>query len=177
MENKSIGLLLAAFVMIIVGASIIGIIATSTQSVTTTTPIASELITLTAATEPMAINDTVTYTVTNAPTGWKVDQCPLTNFAIKNSTGSALTVTTDYTPTLSAGTFQLINTAAVNTSSGMNTSLAAYASYNYCPDGYITESWGRTVLNLVPGFFALALMAIGVGLFYGVMKHEGLMGL
>jgi archaellum component FlaG (FlaF/FlaG flagellin family) len=178
MESKNIGLMLAAFVMIIVGAALIGVIADTTQDVTKTTPIASESVTLLANTnDAKGINDTTTYTVANAPTGWKSEQCPLTNFAIKNSTGSALTLTTDYVPTLSTGKFKLVNTVAVNTSSGMNTSLKAYVNYNYCPDGYITESCGRTVLDLVPGFFAIALMAIGVGLFYGVMKNEGLLGL
>jgi len=36
------------------------------------------------------------------------------------------------------------------------------------------SSWGNTVLNLVPGFFALALMGIGIAIMYGAMRESGM---
>jgi hypothetical protein len=60
-----------------------------------------------------------------------------------------------------------------NANAGGNKS---YAYYTYCPDTYVNLSWGRTILNLVPGFFALMLIGIGIGLFYKVLRNEGLMG-
>ena len=34
-------------------------------------------------------------------------------------------------------------------------------------------SWGTTVLNLVPGFFALGILGIGVAVTYGSLRDAG----
>jgi len=34
-------------------------------------------------------------------------------------------------------------------------------------------SWGATVLNLVPGFFALAILGIGIAVCYGALRDAG----
>jgi len=36
------------------------------------------------------------YTITNAPTGWKVLDCPITNFVLANASGSTLVEDTDF---------------------------------------------------------------------------------
>jgi len=36
-----------------------------------------------------------------------------------------------------------------------------------------TSSWGATVLNLVPGFYALGILGIGVAVTYGSLKDAG----
>jgi hypothetical protein len=55
----------------------------------------------------------------------------------------------------------LKNTLALN-SSASNTTTAMYA---YCPNEYI-GSWAKTVMNLIPGFFALALLGAGIYVAY-----------
>jgi len=35
-------------------------------------------------------------------------------------------------------------------------------------------SWGATVLEMVPGFFALAIMGIGVAVTYSAMRETGM---
>ena len=35
------------------------------------------------------------------------------------------------------------------------------------------SSWGSTVLNLVPGFFALGILGIGIAITYGSMRDAG----
>ena len=35
------------------------------------------------------------------------------------------------------------------------------------------SSWGSTVLNLVPGFFALGILGIGIAVTYGAMRDAG----
>ena len=35
------------------------------------------------------------------------------------------------------------------------------------------SSWGATVLNMVPGFFALGIMGIGVAIVYGSLRDAG----
>ncbi len=38
---------------------------------------------------------------------------------------------------------------------------------------YVTSSWGATVLNLVPGFFALGILGIGLAVTYSSLKQAG----
>ena len=35
-------------------------------------------------------------------------------------------------------------------------------------------SWGRTGINLVPGFFAIALLLVSVGLFWSIARDNGI---
>jgi hypothetical protein len=37
----------------------------------------------------------------------------------------------------------------------------------------LMASWGRTVLQMVPGFFALGIMAIGIAVTYGSLRDAG----
>jgi len=41
--------------------------------------------------------------------------------------------------------------------------------------GYLanTSSWGATVLKMVPGFFALGILGIGIAVTYGSLKDAG----
>lgn len=38
---------------------------------------------------------------------------------------------------------------------------------------YNSSSWGVTVLKLVPGFFALGIMGIGIAVTYGSLRDAG----
>ena len=38
---------------------------------------------------------------------------------------------------------------------------------------YNSSSWGATVLKLVPGFFALAILGIGIAVTYGSLRDAG----
>lgn len=46
--------------------------------------------------------------------------------------------------------------------------------YNYYPMSYLEQGWTRTILNMIPGFFALALLAVALALFYSVAKDYGI---
>ena len=37
----------------------------------------------------------------------------------------------------------------------------------------LTTSWGATVLKLVPGFFALGILGIGIAVTYGSLRDAG----
>jgi hypothetical protein len=161
--------LILAFVTIIVGLMLLGQIATSTNGITSESQAALESHALTVAADSVSINTTAVNTVTYPPTGWETTDCPLTSFSITNASGTALTLTTDYTVTLSQGTYILkntTNTVKLLSSPGNN----SYANYKYCGDNYMNSQWGRGVLTLVPGFFAIALMIVGVALFYSVYQ-------
>ena len=60
-----------------------------------------------------------------------------------------------------------INTAAV----GQNST--GGCSPGYCGDLYNATSWGATVLKLVPGFFALGILGIGIAVTYGSLRDAG----
>ena len=38
---------------------------------------------------------------------------------------------------------------------------------------YNSTSWGATVLRLVPGFFALGILGIGIAVTYGALRDAG----
>ena len=176
MSLSSAQKLILAFVTLIIGVLLITQISTSVNDKTATVDVVGE----THKTTMVAnnVSDVVAYTVTNAPTGWKVNDCPLTNFAIKNASGTTLTVTTDYTVTASTGVYYVKNTTATNKASGFfnPANNYTYVDYTYCGDEYMNVGWGRTVMNIVPGFFAIALLLVAVALFYSVARESGLLG-
>lgn len=179
MENKSIAILISAFVLIIIGVSIIVPLAEQEQIVTALSRSneANNLSSLYcyADNEVMENNSACNITVTYAPSGWEVDDCPITEVAVKNGS-TDLTEDTDYVVYDSSGVIQMLNTSETNLS-GTGSGGELTIDYSYCGDNYMNSSWGRSVLDFVPGFFALAILGIGVGLVLLVLKREGLMNL
>ena len=161
--------LIAAFVTLILGVALLGVVATSTEASTSKTYARNESFTIDKSVAD--INTTYMYTVAQPPTSWKIDDCPLTSVVLTNSSdNTAWTVTTDYTFNLNNGTFYLLNSTAVRLSANNLT----YVSYNYCADDYINIGWGRTTINLVGGFFALAILFVSLALFYSIGKDVGI---
>jgi hypothetical protein len=161
--------LVLAFVTLILGVALLSQIAVSANTATSKTIVRNESVTIIKnATD---INTTYVYTLTNAPSGWKLTDCPITNFVLTNSSdNTAWTVTTDYTINAANGTFLLVNSSTARLTADNLT----YANYKYCADDYLNSTWGRTTLNLVSGFFALALLLVSVALFYSVAKETGI---
>jgi hypothetical protein len=50
-------------------------------------------------------------------------------------------------------------------------------TYSYFPREYMCSGFGRTMLNLVPGFFGLALLLGGIAMFYKIARDEGIANL
>jgi len=109
--------------------------------------------------------------LTNAPTGWKQEDCQLTNIVVYNSTGTELTLTTDYTPSASTGTITILDTAdTVNLTTNIT-----YVDYDYCGDNYVSSSWGRSVLGVNVGLYAVAILiaaALVVYLLFGKKEFD-----
>jgi len=174
--------LVLAFITLLIGVVLIGSIATEQENRVNKIEITDETHDLESIYYVIStgeVNETGTQneiTVTNYPTGWKSQDCQLTNVEVKNSTGTALTVTTDYTVDASTGIISILNTTATTTETfggnigKDNTSLI---SYDYCPDDYMSLGWGRTILKLPAGFFAIAILLSSVGLFFSVGKDYG----
>lgn len=169
MTLNSIGKLIAAFVTLILGVSLLVTISGEALNKTSTINLPTELVTITTARTNPGINDINTsvsnFTLVNKPTSWKQTDCPV----VLNSYGNAstnFTLTTDYVFYNNLGIITLKNTTTTKASLPN----ATYANYVYCGDDYLNSSFGRTTTLLIPGLFALALLAISVGLFYSIGK-------
>lgn len=170
MENKNISLLILGFVMLIIGVVLLPTIAELGNDKTNKIEVNDEAIDISAAVLAGGeINGTYPFTVTNAPTGWETTECPLTSITYGNSS-TDFTVTTDYTITASTGVLYLVNTTAY----GYGATNDTVIDYTHCDEDYIVASWQRTILDLVPGFMAIALLIISVGIFFQIAKEEGI---
>jgi len=175
--------LVLAFITLMVGLVLIGTIATQANNVTTPISVSSETVNIAPARlAGGAINTSKVFTVTNAATGWKSTDAPNeclpayeaagygAPFIYYNQSGDYMTKNTDYIVTSTTGSFTLKNVKNLNSSTSNTTTV----SYSYCGDDYLNSGWGQTVILLVGGFFAIALLLISVGLFFSVAKDYGL---
>ena len=173
-EKSSIGIIITVAIAVLIGVILVQIVADQTVAktqllaITDTIDVNSAVVGTTNRTKQSVI-----FTVTNPPTTWRQDLCPLTSVTIKNVSGATLAETTGWVMDKSAGKFYMVNGSVAWTSFSGATNTTT-VSYTYCPDEYINEGWQRTVLNLVPGFFVLAiLMGVAFVIFY-IMKKEGI---
>ena len=79
-----------------------------------------------------------------------------------------LTDTTDYTANLTAGTFQLKNTTATYSATNV------IADYEYQSKDYIDYGFSRTVIGVIVGFFALAILIFVVAKILGIFNKENI---
>ncbi len=98
MENNSIAKLILGFLVLIVGIALIGSVAQGGNLVTEKTGVSAEALDIALDRNviddcPMGINGTYEFTITNAPTGWKVASCPISDFVLYNQTRAAAAVT------------------------------------------------------------------------------------
>jgi hypothetical protein len=114
------------------------------------------------------IDSSVKISIAQAPTGWKAESCPINTIVLTNGT-TVIIQDTDYTYS-SAAQIKLLPTLTNNYTTGTTYT----ASYAYCPNSYVI-GWGGTVLDLVPGFFALAILIFSVGMFYSLARDAGIL--
>lgn len=170
--------LIMAFVTLVIGIALIGVITTETGGVTSQDATLNETIDLTDYKSGMinvsGINTTLVLDLDNAYTtsNWQYDdgQCTVavTSYAMDNATEA--TAGTDYNITANGG-LALFDSGFWHTESASNTT---YITYTACQDDYMTLGWGRSILNIVPGFFAIALLMVSLGLFYSIAKDTGI---
>ncbi len=167
--------LLMAFVTLIIGIVLIAPLATQGNLATDKLVISDEVVSVATAklTGITSLNVSIDLgPIANVPTSWKTEDCPLTSITVSNASGTALTVTTDYTLSTTTGVLNILNTTAtVAAFTGSNDSLI---DYTYCGDDYVNLSWGRTAISTTMGFFGLALFLTSLALFYSVWKDSGL---
>lgn len=170
--------LILAFLTLILGVVLIGTIASQSLAVTAKDIALNESHTLAVTTclqynvlTGWTVNETLSgcnITVTNYPKDWEIVDCPIDELVVYNNTYTAGTLTegTDYVFFEGAGVIQMQNTTSTQNGTVNHT----YLDYQHCPSDYMNLGWGRTLTNMISGFFALTLLAVSVGLFYSVAK-------
>lgn len=166
---------LLGFVIVILGAVLVTVIAGQVLLNTEKNLILNESHTIT----PIAtlgnawnINESELETVTNYPAGWKETDCPLTSFVLKNQSGGTLTLNTDYVLYAINGTYRLLNTTATVDMINNTATNVSRADYVYCADDYLNSQWGRNVLLLSPGLFAVMILVAIIALVYAFLRFR-----
>lgn len=143
-----VGGILMLFIGIVVCLVIIQQIFNSQAVMTTKTVVTDETINIASARLVGGqINPNTTFTIVNAPSGWKTEKCPISSVTFGNATAD-YTLDTDYTFTASTGVLKLINTAKVNGTTGSNPN-TTLIDYTWCPDGYNVDGSSRSIAALI----------------------------
>lgn len=169
-KGASFGNILIGFLGIMVVFALLPTIATNQAVLNTKNSAVDDPIDISSAViNPGSINASVTFTLTNAPTGWKLtdSDCAISDYTFSNST-SDFTETTDYVITASAGTFTLKNTTSTLTM--VVDDNTTYVDYDYCADGYIGDSGARGVSGLILIFASLGILGFSVWFFWKGFK-------
>lgn len=178
--------LIYGFLTLIVGISLLGAIATQMNSNTAYSVRTDTLDLSPARLAGGAINETYAFSLSSTyiSDGWRIDydECNAegliksTLITMKNSSQGVLDMNGcgsngDWVVVEGINSITFCNSAPVNNSLSNTTT----ATYSYCSNEYVAQSWGKTVLKTTLGLFAVALLLIAVGLFYSSAKDSGLM--
>ncbi len=146
-EVDKLGIIIFGFLVIFLGIVLSDVIGDSLSLATTLSPITNESVLITASAGQLA-NDDIS--------------------AVSLFANVSVDLTDNLTIDVNISRAGAIVTSEVVGNNTYN------VSYTFEGDEYVVGSRNRTILNLVPGFFALALLGIGIGLFYAVGKREGI---
>ena len=165
--------LITAFVLLIVGVALIGVVAQQIRIGTETSDISNESFSLATFRADFSdnINTSAIVNLTNAygDDDWQWNECSISVTSMAFANGTALATTTDYNATANGAI------ALYNSSSFYDSANTTNVIYSYCADDYMNLGWGRSVMQIVPGFFAIAMLLIALAMFYGIAKESGLM--
>lgn len=155
-----------AFVLIILGVIFATVISQQSLTVTTGTAVTDEPLSIASARlAANNVNSSITFTLANAGLadagGWVSNSVFITNASGTSLAGNFTVNYISDTITFSNNTFMVTGGGA-----GNNT----LVDYQYYPANYINSSFGRDALNMLGGFIALALIGVGIWLFYSIAK-------
>ena len=148
MENQT-KLLFSAFIVIIVGVVLLGTIGDSTELVKTSSySVLNESVTISSGLGTLANDELISF-----------DACRNSSMISIPTTGNYCNVT--------------LTSGAVSVNPANFTDNLAFIGYTYEPDTYVHSSAARTILTLTILFFALFILAIGVGYAWKSLKEGG----
>jgi len=180
MESRTAGIIIAAAIAILVGVVLLGVIGDQTNENTSLTALSTSMDISPARLAKGAINETYYFTPSYlASNGWRMDnvgECSVDDLVLKNASGYVLDnngcgAGGDYVYVTDVN-IHLCNSVPLNGTVGAGSNSTSL-SYSYCADGYVA-GWAGTVQDLVPGFFALAILLGTVFLIFLVLKGTGL---
>lgn len=165
-KNNSIQIMVGAFIVTMIAIAFLTSIVGQTNNVTEKLNSVNETTDLTTSCYSAGVVDESSndcnITVNNNPTSWKCEDCPITNVIVADSTGTELVLDTDYELYDSIGVVKMLNTVDTN-----ETNLGdVLVSYTYCGDNYVNSSWGRSILGINIGMFAIAILIAVMGAAY-----------
>ena len=174
----TIGILVLMLVGIIVTLAMLPEIANTQSKVTSKQPVSNETINLMTSgcynaighvnQSKLECNITVTNWVAN---DWRdLNGCDIGSVTVTNSTGTILTLDTDYNLFATNGFIKMLNTTFTsNVSTGGVRDNQIYLNYNYCDTGYNQDSGARGIAGLWTVFAVLIIFAFVIA--YG-LKNE-----
>ena len=68
---------------------------------------------------------------------------------------------------------EVFNVGNTVNASGQTCTYAVDSAYANC-QLYMSSSWGSSVLKMVPGFFALGILGIGIAVTYSSLRQAGI---
>ncbi len=152
----SLGIIILAFIGIIVGLALFNASADEVSISTTKGVVSNQTVSvLTGYVDEDNVNESINYSI-YTQSAWKVLECPLESVVIRNGADTDLVADADYTLDADNGEFSLLNTSLTIP---VITANVTYADYSFCRDGYNTQASSRAIINLVLIFLAIALMA------------------
>lgn len=146
--------------IILIGLAFVTDVANTKASITTKRTVSNQTVNISSAmVNNSYVNTSINFSI-YSQSAWKQNECALSSVSLKNSTGVAWTLNTDYLLYASAGKFSLKNTSkTVQAASGNNT----YAYYTHCPDNYLTSSTDRGLSGLWPTLMIIVIIGAAVG--------------
>ena len=187
--EKSLGIIISVAVAILIGVILVTIIAeqtitkTKTASYTDTVNLAplrganGEYNYTLAESNKLYADKILSHSAGAVPWKSQTSDCAITTVTIKNSTGSIASSANDYTwvEDGNGGIGWLrVKNSTYGPTLGASSSNTATITYTTCPNEYVASSWGRTVLDLVPGFFVLAILLGAAFVIFYILKQEGI---
>jgi len=105
---------------------------------------------------------------------WRLSasECYLSDVNVKNNTGTALTLGTDYKVYSNIGVIQFLNTTTTENSSTTLSNNLVNTSYSYCSSSYLTNSRDRGLANLWILFAILALLGAVIGIVLKIWRDN-----
>jgi hypothetical protein len=180
-----VSILISIFVIVILGVIFTGIIATQTNGQTSKITVTDSVNIAPLRMAGGGLNYTLAESnklystaILSEPAGgnWRQDysDCAITTVQYYNQSGALMSSANDYTwvedGNGGAGWLRLKNVLNLNSSASNTTSI----TYQTCPDGYQTSSFGRGTTNMIPGFLAiLLLMAVVAGVYAFMNMGKG----
>lgn len=114
------------------------------------------------------VNSSFNYTI-YSQSDWKVSECPLTDVKISIGNGTLLVDGVGYTLYSPQGVYSMKNSSLTIPVNSKNVTLV---NATYCPDGYLTSSTDRGLIDLIPTLMIILILVIAAGTAYKMLNEN-----